>query len=235
MISDNDIKDSTKLPEKINEIEIKEKNQSTEIGKLVLALSKAQGGIEGAKEDSLNPFFKKKYADLSSVWKACRNQLSKNELAVIQTTESNNGEIIVTTTLAHSSGQWIRGHIAIKPDKNTAQGLGSALTYGRRYGLSAIVGIAPDDDDDGNEASGKTSKKETSQKTSEPARVSNSNVITDPQRKRLFALSKERDVTNGQIKDHLALTYEIDSTTKILKSDYEDVCDWVLSQNTEDK
>ena len=129
---------------------------SPEIGKLAEALAKAQGAIEGAKKDSANPFFKSKYADLASVWDACRKALSDNALSVIQTTEAPEfpQTVIVDTRLCHSSGEWVQGRIVMKPVKDDPQGIGSCLTYARRYALSAMVGIAPEDDD-GNAATGK--------------------------------------------------------------------------------
>lgn len=123
-------------------------NKSESIGKLALALSKAQGQIKGAAKDSENPFFKNKYADLTSVWEACRAQLCANELAIVQTTApGENDYIVVETTLLHSSGEWISGSLPIKPVKNDPQGIGSAITYARRYALAAMVGVAPEDDD----------------------------------------------------------------------------------------
>jgi hypothetical protein len=116
-------------------------------GALALALSKAQGLIEGAKKDRLNPHFRSSYADLASVWDACREPLSKNEIAVVQTTRPSDAGVIVVTTLMHSSGEWIRGELFLPVTKNDAQGYGSALTYARRYGLAAIVGVAPEDGD----------------------------------------------------------------------------------------
>jgi hypothetical protein len=134
---------------------------SPEIGKLAEALAKAQGAIEGARRDSSNPFFKSKYADLASVWDACRKALSENSLSVIQTTDSAvdiPDSVIVDTRLCHSSGEWIQGRLVMKPVKADPQGIGSCLTYARRYALSAMVGIAPEDDD-GNAATGKTEAK----------------------------------------------------------------------------
>ena len=130
---------------------------SDDISKLAEALSLAQGELTGAVKDAENPFFKKGYASLTSVWESCRSALSKNGLSVIQTTTLgiNGSKAIVITTLAHKSGQWIRGTLGIKPIKDDPQSFGSALTYARRYALSAIVGIAPTDEDDGNLASGK--------------------------------------------------------------------------------
>jgi hypothetical protein len=126
--------------------------QSENINELVTALAKAQGEIQPAAKDSTNPHFKSRYADLSSVWDACRLPLSKNGLAVMQTTAVVNDKLTVVTTLAHSSGQWMRSELPVLVANNNPQALGSALTYMRRYALSAIVGVAPGDDDDGNAA-----------------------------------------------------------------------------------
>lgn len=118
------------------------------IGKLAAALAKAQGEIRGAKKDAENPFFKSNYADLASVWEACRDALSKNELAVVQTTELHEGSILLRTTLLHSSGESISGVLPVLVgEKATSQQLGSAITYNRRYALAAMVGVAPEDDD----------------------------------------------------------------------------------------
>jgi hypothetical protein len=121
--------------------------QSAEIGALAEALAKAQGKITGALKDSANPFFKSKYADLASVWDACREQLAANGLAVVQVNGNEAERVTVTTTLIHSSGQWMRGSCSAKPAKDDAQGIGSVITYLRRYGLAAIVGVAQVDDD----------------------------------------------------------------------------------------
>lgn len=130
--------------------------RSEQINELATALAKAQGAIKGAVKDSENPFYHSKYADLSAVWDACREPLSGNGLSVVQTLEGNgvDGPICVETTLLHASGQWVSGYQAIKPVDDKPQSWGSAITYARRYGLAAIAGVAPEDDD-GNEASGK--------------------------------------------------------------------------------
>lgn len=130
--------------------------QSAEIGKLAEALAAAQADITGALKTSENPFFKSRYADLATVMEACRAPLSKHGLAVIQTTEGGTDTVTIVTTLAHASNQWIRGRLTMKPVKADPQTLGSCITYGRRYTLAAMVGVAPEDDD-GNAASGKPS------------------------------------------------------------------------------
>jgi hypothetical protein len=121
--------------------------QSDNIAELAAALSKAQGEITGALKDSSNPFFKSKYADLASCWDACRKQLAANGLSVIQTTEPTDAGLMLVTTLAHSSGQWVRGLMPVLTKDNSPQAQGSGLTYARRYALAAIVGLAQIDDD----------------------------------------------------------------------------------------
>ncbi|CAB4183855.1 Essential recombination function protein [uncultured Caudovirales phage] len=129
-------------------------NKSESIAGLAAALAKAQGQMKGALKDSANPFFKSRYADLASVVEAIRAAFSANGLSYIQTVEpSDKDEVRVETTLLHSSGEWIScGILSLPVSKVDAQGYGSALTYARRYSLSAAVGVAPEDDD-GNAAS----------------------------------------------------------------------------------
>ena len=123
-------------------------NKSESIVKLAGALCEVQKTELFALTSKKNPFFKSKYADLSSVWDAIRLPLTSNGLAITQTMSSDNIDgVTIETTLMHVSGEYISGSLHIKPEKNTPQGLGSAITYGRRYALMAIVGISPEDDD----------------------------------------------------------------------------------------
>lgn len=123
--------------------------QSESIKELATALSKAQGEITGAIKGSENPFFKSKYADLATCMEAIREPLANHGLSIIQTFGHDGGAVIVYTTLAHSSGEWIRGALAMTPDKRGPQGpqaVGSCISYARRYSL-AIVGLVQLDDD----------------------------------------------------------------------------------------
>jgi len=123
-------------------------NQSESIAKLATALSIVQGKLTHAKKDSANPFFKSKYADLESVWDACRDLLAANGLSVMQFPgEFIDGTMSMTTILAHSSGEWIGQQMSLPVSKPDAQGSGSALTYMRRYALAAVVGVVQADDD----------------------------------------------------------------------------------------
>ena len=121
--------------------------KSEEINELAKALALAQGAMEGAKKDALNPHFKSAYADLASVWAAIRKPLSDNGLSVIQLPELDDaGNVRMVTMLLHSSGQFIEASYALPATKPDAQGYGSAITYMKRYALSGM-GVAPEDDD----------------------------------------------------------------------------------------
>jgi hypothetical protein len=126
---------------------------SDSINELAEALSKAQAVMQAALKDSNNPAFNSKYADLSAVWAVARQPLTDNGLCIIQMpTHSEDGKLHLTTRLAHKSGQWVEDTMSIPVAKDNAHGYGSAITYCKRFGMSAAVGIISDVDDDGNEA-----------------------------------------------------------------------------------
>lgn len=140
---------------------------SAELDKLATALAVAQRVIATARKDSQNPFFRSSYADLASVWEACREPLTANGLSIAQFPGFIAGSppvATVTTVLLHTSGQWMAETAgAPMPDQTrkdgsveraNAQGVGSAITYLRRYALAAVASVSPADDD-GNAASGK--------------------------------------------------------------------------------
>lgn len=122
-------------------------DQSEQINELATALAKAQARIANAAKDGENPHFRSSYATLASVWDACRAPLGENGLSVIQAMSDSERGFVLVTTLAHSSGQWMVSRYPVLPTKNDPQGLGSALTYARRYSLAAMVGVSPSDDD----------------------------------------------------------------------------------------
>lgn len=127
-------------------------NQTEDIKELVAALAKAQGKMEPAKFNRINPHFKNRYADFTSCMDACREPLSSNGLSIMQYCETINEKLVLVTLLAHTSGQWIKSHFPLNPMKMDSQGIGSAMTYAKRYSLSAMLGIVSDDEDDDAEA-----------------------------------------------------------------------------------
>lgn len=154
-------------------------NKSESIAKLSKSLTAVQAALQPAAKDADNPFFKTKYADLNSVWDSCRDLLAKNGLSVIQgNTVGPDGTVIVETILAHESGEWVQSELALPLSKRDPQGVGSAITYGRRYGLASIVGIVADADDDGNHASGKNGNHKAVPQQNDGEAVALQNLIT---------------------------------------------------------
>ncbi len=128
---------------------------SETVDSLFGALAKAQGMFDQPKKTHENPFFKSKYADLADIISATRSGLVANELCIVQgAVAGDGGVVVVPTRLAHSSGQWLQFDVTLPTGKGDAQAIGSAITYARRYGWSAVTGVASEEDDDGNSASG---------------------------------------------------------------------------------
>jgi hypothetical protein len=120
---------------------------SESISELVTALAKAQGAIENASKSSLNPHFKSSYADLASIREAIREPLAENGLSIVQGLRTGQGALEVETILFHNSGQSIRETLTVPLGRPDPQSMGSAATYGRRYALMALLGLASEDDD----------------------------------------------------------------------------------------
>lgn len=120
---------------------------SDSITNLATALAKAQAEIRPAIYDSTNPHFRSKYASLTAVMEACRDALSKNQIAVVQGAAVVDGAVAVTTLLLHASGEYISDELTMPFAQATPQQIGSSLSYCRRYSLASLVGITADDDD----------------------------------------------------------------------------------------
>lgn len=121
--------------------------KSEGIGQLAKALSQAQGQMQSAKRTSENPYFRSRYADLSQLIDVARKPLADNGLAVSQLVVPQLEYAEIQTVLMHESGEWIASGIQLQPTKPDPQGMGSAITYARRYAYAAILGIASEDDD----------------------------------------------------------------------------------------
>lgn len=114
---------------------------------IVPALIEARKEITGVTKDEENPFFKSKYANLTSIIQCVNKDLLKNDLIITQPTQVVDGKLYLVTQLTHSSGQWVRGYLPVLNKKGDDQGQGSGITYARRYGLQALLNIPAFDDD----------------------------------------------------------------------------------------
>jgi hypothetical protein len=148
---------------------VNNKMKSENIDELAKALIKVQAALKPVPRGSENPFFKSRYAELSACIVHAAPLLTKHGLAIVQTGEPNEGKgATLQTLLIHESGQWISGIMTVTPSKDDPQGYGSALTYLRRYGFMAIIGLAQEgDDDDAEEATHSAGKSEKHRPTKE--------------------------------------------------------------------
>lgn len=163
--------------------------KSESIKELASALKDFQAEVKNPKNVANNPFFNSKYAPLDEVINTIKEPLSKHGLSYIQMPNSEDGALVsITTMLLHESGEWIESDpLKLKNDKPTAQGSGSSITYARRYQLSAMLGIASEDDDDGNTATHGASEPKESKK------------ITKEQAEEIRTLSKEKKISEEYI------------------------------------
>lgn len=204
---------------------------SDNIDQLATALANVHLTLTNVTKDKDNAFYNSKYSDLASVLNACRVILAQNGLSVVQITKTiptdkiGQDRIYLVTRLVHSSGQWIAGEYPIIPVKDTPQGYGSALTYARRYTLSALVGIAQDDDD-GNLASDVSASSKNQKHGS-----AQSNFLTDKQRFELMSASKKHHVGHELISEYVKNTYGVTSTRELNIQYFDELMDWIVNYN----
>ena len=194
-------------------------NKSESITNLAKALSAFQSEVQNPKNTADNPFFKSKYAPLNDVLNLARPLLSKHGLSVLQSPAGDGTNIVIASILMHASGEWIEPEpLVLKADKATAQGAGSAITYGRRYSLSAMLGISSEDDDDGNGAEPKQDKpKQDKPKTS-------AGTLSEPQIKRAFAIANEANISPDDVRAWVKSKYHKDDIKNLTKTEYDALC-----------
>ena len=127
-------------------------NKSDSIAALAEALAKAQAELKNPTFDAVNPHFKSKYASLAAVRDAVVPILSSHGLSISQLPVCEDGKAGCETILLHTSGEYICNVLLLPVERPTAHGVGSALTYARRYAMMSLVAVVGDDDDDGNAA-----------------------------------------------------------------------------------
>ena len=151
---------------------------SEQTDKIIPAFIKAEHAVGAVKKTATNPHFKSKYADLEAVLDACNEALAANDLGVWQSVSLDGAYMV--TRIWHTSGQWMEGYTPLIVGKNDMQGLGSASTYARRYGLMAALGIAPEDDD-GNAAAKSPAEAKSKPKAQEkpPAHIQRATEIAN--------------------------------------------------------
>jgi len=191
--------------------------KSESIIELSKALCKFQAEVKNPKNVASNPFFNSNYAPLDEVINTIKEPLNKNGLSYIQMPSSEDGVIVgMITILMHQSGEWIESDILkLKTDKPTAQGAGSSVTYARRYQLAAMLGIASEEDDDGNVAAHGTNDLKEFKKGNEK--------ISKEEAEEIRNLTKEKKMSEEYICKFRKVTKFEDLT----KNDFKAAMEWL--------
>jgi hypothetical protein len=207
------------------------------IGKLADSLAKAQGEFVPVSKNKVAKVRMKAggeysyhYADLADVLKMALPILAKHGLALVQPLRRVDGRLCLTSRLIHASGESLESDGLALPEQLTPQEFGSCLSYWRRYDACALLGIAPDEDEDGTLATEASKKRRD---TSPPPAASASStppgpaVISEGQRKRLFAICKDLSLNPDALRDYIFKTHGFASTKDITQDRYASICTWL--------
>lgn len=188
---------------------------SETVGEIAKALAAVHGEIENAKKNAKNPHFRSDYADLAEIINTATPVLTKHGISIVQSPGMADGLVTVESIMLHTSGEWIKGTAAAPMQKQDPQGVGSAVTYLRRYSLAALCGIAQEDDD-GNAASPPRESPRQQSGEEKPKQAGNG-PASEKQVvfvKKLANSSKVTDAQRGQIATRI-----VDGMTKKQASD----------------
>lgn len=163
-------------------------NRSEEIKELAAALAKFQADVSDPAKSKENSYLKAKYVTLDGLLLSVRPVLAANGLSFLQIPTTTESTVTVTTTLLHESGEWLESAPFTLPlVKKDPQGVGSAVTYARRYSLSSILGVAWEDDDDG--------------------QSNDTNVVTENLRKEIENLAGAKNIDGKKVGDYAKVTF----------------------------
>lgn len=200
------------------------------IAKLTEAMAAAAQEFGEVIKDVTNPFFKSTYADLSTLISATRSQLGKHGLVIFQGPGFNEASgPSITTLLSHVSDEWIAVDLPLPAARLDPQGVGSALTYSRRYGYGPMLNVAAEEDDDANAAT--ASRKEQLEKLDQE--MTAQERISGPQVKAFEKACTEHGRTAEQIKQFLDELNGYVQVIEIQKKDYQTAIRWALNQGND--
>ena len=196
---------------------------SESIKNIAKAMAQFQSEVKNPANTANNPFFNSKYAPLNDVLNLVRPILTKHGLSVLQSPSGDGEHIAVTTLIIHESGEWIESDpLTLRADKATAQGAGSAITYARRYALSAMLGISSEDDDDGNYASEKASQASKSEEKATKAQLN-----------KIYAEANRHNLSSDVMKELIADRYKKSASKELTKTEASDLIEFLTKDRSE--
>jgi len=209
---------------------------SEQIGDLIGALATARKKFKAVKRTAVNPYYQHKYAELSDYIDATSDGLAEAGLAVVHDPVYNPEEqsIVLTTIVAHASGQWMLNRLWVPVTKADVQGIGSAITYAKRYVYGAMLNVASQGEDDDGSAAVGTSQKDRRGEKSTDKDETKGRTINAAQLRALWSGFKSSGRTEEQFRGHLMTRYGIEHSKEILKRDLDDILKWLLEPSMND-
>lgn len=185
-------------------------NRSETITEIAKALAKFQSEVSDPNRTKENAFLKSKYVTLDSLLQAVRPVLANNGLSFLQVPFTGTDVVSVTTMLLHESGEWLESDPFTLPlMKKDPQGVGSVVTYARRYSLSSILGVAWDEDDD--------------------AQSNNETELTKQILHEVTELVKVKDIPNETVSSYIKTTFNKPSSKLLDLTELKQVKSWLVS------
>lgn len=203
-------------------------NKSDSIINLAVALTKFNGEVHSIAKDAKNPHFKNNYASLDNIVEEIRPILQKHGLSVLQIPGGDGENVIMKTMLLHESGEWLESEpLVMRPVKNDPQGMGSCITYARRYSLCSMLSLSTGIDDDGNAASQPTQPAQKAPQYTPPGTPNTpqppADAISDKQLSFLL-----REINRCKVEpDTVKAKFMFNSSKEIRKSQFNEILNWV--------
>jgi hypothetical protein len=221
---------------------------NSQFQKIAAALAKAQSEFVSPEKNKTvtvkdqlgKPLYSFDYADYHAIVEAVRGPLTKNEICYTHLVEVFGTTCRLVTKLIHSSGQELSTIYPLPDPGRDPKGFGGAMTYGKRYSLSAITGCVADDDVDENPKDTVEFKDKAPKAPASPPKIPTPNqtppkpeLISDAQRVRMFAIASEKGWTESQIKEYLEFRYHITSSKQLNRAQYDEFTQLMQESNFE--
>lgn len=199
--------------------------RSESITKIAAALMKFNREVETIKRDGTNQITSggvtSKYATLDNIIETIRPKLAEHGLMIIQEPGTEEGTVTMKTTILHESGEWVESDtLRMKPQQQTPQGIGSTITYARRYQLGAVLNIATEADDDGNAASNRSGERTGQQQPrgqsgQQPTQQKPTGLASAKQRRFIFSIAKDKGLEETHVKQLVRYFTKKESTKEL--------------------
>jgi hypothetical protein len=195
---------------------------SQSLKEMIPDLIKAQKALRPVLKKGTNPHFHSDYAEYQDVIEEIKKVLNANNLWISHPTHFEGEKLIMETIIVHTSGEWVSSELPVINKVGTDQGLGSSITYTKRYSSEALMGVSTTGDDDGNAATFAAEKTEVARpQASYQDNQHSKNLVSEAQIKRLFAIANKHSWSQDRIKEYMKFKYQTESTKDLTKQNYD--------------